>query len=176
MLDLSLIDAGVLLFVAFSVLRGRSRRLGDSLHALIALLLIIGLFLGLRMNREIRDMLGGVAESLNAVPGLGSKLLVVIGAWYLMHLLRQQSGNLIGRAIPTGWHSRIRPLVDGTRAALLAGFLIWLVEGWIDAPPQNLPVAVQAVRAGDNWIRQQLQPEPKRAAGPIPSPAYEHAR
>ena len=144
---------------------GIRRPLGDSLHGLIALLLLIGLFLGLRMHRELRGLLGDLADSMQAIPGLGSKLLVVVAAWYLMRLIRRRSGAWIEAGVPRRLHSRITPLSEGPRAILLAGFVLWLAEGWFDGPPWTLPKAVQAVRVGDTWLKSQLQGPPERPMG-----------
>jgi hypothetical protein len=166
MLDLTLIDAIALLYLVFRVVRGRTRSLGDSLHDLIALLLLVALIIGLRMTGELRQLLDGVATSMQAVPGLGSKLLVVVGAWYLMRLLRKRSGYWIEQGIPRRLHRRITPIAEGLRALLLVAFVAWLVEGWFDGPPRAAPKLVQAVRFGDAWIDRQLSaPRP-----PAPPP------
>jgi len=156
MLNLTLIDALVFLYVLATVVRARGRTLGESLHGLIALLLLIGLFIGLRMTGEIRQLLGGLAQSMQAVPGLGAKLLIIIGAWYLMRLLRKRSGYWIESAIPRRVHARLLPISEGLRALLLAGFVMWLAEGWFDGPPQTTPIVVDAVRAGDAWLDSKL--------------------
>lgn len=152
MTDLTLIDAVVLLFVLFRIGRARNTTLGDSLHALIALLLIVALFLGFRMTNELRGLLSGVVDLMQGIPGLGSKLLIIIGAWYLMRLLRRRSGLWIEAAVPRQAHRRILPVIEGLRAALLAGFLVWLAEGWFDGPPQDTPLIVHGVRIGDAWV------------------------
>lgn len=165
MLDLTLPDALALLFVSFAVVRSRSRPLGDSLHSLIALLLVIALFMGLRMAGEMRQLLGGLAEAMRAISGLGSRLLVIIGAWYLLRLLRKRSGYWIERAIPGSMHRRITPFSEGLRAALLAGFVAWLAEGWYTNSRQDTPLIVHGVRIGDAWVARMVN-ESSRPAGP----------
>lgn len=163
MTDLTLLDAAVLAFLVFSIVRARARALGDSLHDMIALLLLIALFMGFRMASEMRQVLSGIAETMRALPGLGSKLLIIVGAWYLMRLLRKRSGYWIGQIVPRHMHRIITPVSEGLRAALLAGFLVWLAEGWFDGPAHNTPKVVQAVRAGDARITSMLSPSPDRS-------------
>jgi hypothetical protein len=160
MTELTLLDAAVLVFIVFSVVRGRSRTLGDSLHGLIALLLVIGLFLSFRLASELRLVLGGLGETMRAIPGLGSKLLIIVAAWYLMRLLRRQSGLWIEKVVPSRLHGQITPISEGLRAALLAGFLVWLAEGLFEHAGPGLPKVVHAVRAGDAWLEGQLNPSP----------------
>ncbi|MCP5298413.1 MAG: hypothetical protein H6954_01790 [Chromatiaceae bacterium] len=153
-------DAVALLFVLFAGVRGRRRALGDSLHSLTSLLLLIALFMGFRMTGELRQLLGGLADAMRAVPGLGGKLLIIVAAWYLMRVLRQRSGYWVERAIPFRLHARITPIAEGLRAALLAGFIAWLGEGWFDDPPRDTPLIVQGVRIGDAWVSRLLHPPP----------------
>jgi hypothetical protein len=160
MTGLSLIDALALLFVVFQIVRASRRSLGESLHALIALTLLVGLFLGFRMAREIRALLGEAADLLQAIPGLGTKLLVIVGAWYLMRLLRTRSGDWLEGAVPKRAHRRLIPISEGVRALLLVGFLAWLTEGFFSTPPQPRPLLIDAVRSGDAWVMQALQPSP----------------
>ncbi|MCB1802108.1 MAG: hypothetical protein KDI82_10520 [Gammaproteobacteria bacterium] len=152
MTELTLLDAAVLAFFALSIVRARTRALGDSLHDMIALLLLIALFMGFRMASELRQVLGGIAEAMRAIPGLGSKLLIIVGAWYLMRLLRKRSGYWIEKTVPRHMHRKITPVSEGLRAALLAGFVVWLAEGWFDGPAHSPPKVVQAVRAGEARI------------------------
>jgi hypothetical protein len=166
MLDLTLIDAFALLYIIYRVARARSRSLGDSLHDLVALLLLIALVIGLRMTSELRQLLDGVAVSMQAVPGLGSKLLVIVGAWYLMRLLRKRSGYWIENAIPRRLHRHLAPVTEGVRALLLVAFLAWLVEGWFDGPRQATPKLVQAVRVVDAWLVERMA----RTQHPSPPP------
>jgi hypothetical protein len=170
MWDLALIDAAVLLYVLLLVARSGSRKLGESLHDLIALLLIMGLFLGFRMAREIRGVLADMAELVQAIPGLGSRLLVIVGAWYLMRLIRQRSAFWIEQAIPGTRHKGLTRISEGVRAVLLAGFLVWLAEGLFDQPPARVPLAVDLVRHGEDWIERMLQPSPADASTASVSP------
>ena len=59
----------------------------------LSTILLIGLFFGLRMSRELRGLLADVADLFQVVPGLGSRLLILVGAWYLLRLLRRHSGS-----------------------------------------------------------------------------------
>ena len=107
MVGLSLLDAAALLFVVFRIVRARTRSLGESLHALIALLLLIGLFLGFRMTRELRAVLSEAADLLQAIPGLGTVLFdASIGRD--LHVL------LTVTALMTGAIMGVRALSDAT--------------------------------------------------------------
>ena len=178
MLDLSLLDAAVLLYLVLLVGRAGSRRLGESLHDLIALVLIVGLFLGFRMAREIRSLLSDLAELMNAIPGLGSRILIIAGTWYLMRLVRQHSASWIEQAVPGTRRKGLTRISEGLRALLFTGFLVWLAEGLFDEPPATVPVAVTAVRTAEDWIEQMLQPaaqQPTGSAAVYPTPApYPH--
>lgn len=156
MTGLSVLDAAALLFVLYRIGRATGRSLGESLHSLIGLLLLIGLFLGFRMARELRLLLGEAADLLQALPGLGTKLLVIIGAWYLMRLLRTRSGDWIEHRVSRRFHRRLVPIAEGLRALLLVGFLAWLGEGLFGEPPQTAPMLIQGARAGDAWVMQLL--------------------
>jgi hypothetical protein len=173
MLDLSLLDAAVLLYVLLLVARSGSRQLGESLHDLIALLLVVGLFLGFRMAREVRGLLSGVAELMQAIPGLGTRILIIVGAWYLMRLIRQQSASWIEQAVPGARRKGLTRISEGSRALLLAGFLVWLAEGLFDEPPATVPAAVTAVRTGEAWVTRWLRPaEQPPTAATAPHPRY----
>ena len=152
MLDLTLIDAVAVLYVLYSIARARSRSLGDALHDLLALLLLIGLFLGFRAASEMRGVLNEAADMMRTVPGLGSKILIVVAAWYLLRLLRNRTGYWIEKALPTGSHRALLPLAEGLRALLLVGFIAWLAEGLFDPPPSPAPKIVEWVRAGDRLL------------------------
>lgn len=168
MIGPSLLDAFALLFVVYRIARANGRPLGESLHTLLALMLVVGLFLGFRMTREVRAVLGEAVDLLQAIPGLGTKLLVIVGAWLLLRLLRRRSGEWLENAIPRRLQARILPVTEGVRAVLLAGLIAWLAEGFFDGPPQTAPKLVRGVRLGDAWIAQRLQPAsqiPSRAGG-----------
>ena len=152
MLDLTLIDAAALLYVLYSVARSRSRSLGDALHDLLALLLLVGLFLGFRAASEMRGVISEVAEIMRTVPGLGSKLLIVIAAWYLLRLLRKKTGYWIGQAVPKRLHRALLPLAEGLRAVVLVGFIAWLAEGLFDPPPAQVPALIEWARVGDRMM------------------------
>ena len=176
MLDLTLIDAAAVLYVLYSVARARSRSLGDALHDLLALLLLIGLFLGFRAASEMRGVLNEMADMMRSVPGLGSKILIVIAAWYLLRLLRKRTGYWIEKAVPKGAHGTLLPFAEGLRAALLVGFIAWLAEGFFDPAPAPVPAVVEWVRAGDQLIDRTVHAatEPATTAPPtwpMPPPA-----
>lgn len=154
---LSLVDAVALIFVGYRVARANARPLGESLHGLIALLLLVGLFLGFRMASEMRALVGEAANVMQAIPGFGTKLLVILAAWYLMRRLRTRSGFWIESAIPRRLHAKIVPVVEGLRAALMVGFIAWLAEDLFDQRSPATPWLVQRVRAGDAWIAGLLQ-------------------
>jgi len=157
MTGLSLLDAAALLFVLFRVGRAYRKSLGESLHGLIALLLLIALFLGFRMAREVRTLFGEAADLMQTIPGMGTKLLVIVGAWYAMRLLRTRSGDWIEKAMPRRLHRRLVPVSEGLRALLLIGLLAWLADGLFSGPPQSAPLLIQGVRLGDAWLVQGLQ-------------------
>lgn len=157
MLDLTLIDAAAVLYVLYSIARARRRSLGDALHDLLALLLLIGLFLGFRAASEMRGVLGELTDMMRTVPGLGSKVLIIIAAWYLLRLLRKRTGYWIEKAVPRGAHRTLLPFAEGLRAALLVGFIAWLTEGFFDPAPAPGPVIVDWVRAGDQLLDRAMQ-------------------
>lgn len=154
---LSLVDAVALVFVGYRVARANARPLGESLHGLIALLLLVGLFLGVRMASEMRALVGEAANVVRAIPGFGTKLLVILAAWYLMRRLRTRSGFWIELAIPRRLHAKIVPVVEGLRAALMVGSIAWLAEDLFDERSPATPWLVQRVRAGDASIAGLLQ-------------------
>jgi len=154
--ELALLDAVVILFLLYRIGRARSTMLGDSLHGLLSIVLLIALFLGFRVAREMREVVAGVVDLMQAVPGLGSKLLVIVAAWYLLRLLRERSGYWIQQAVPKKQHPRLLPISEGLRSLLLVGFVLWLAEGWFDKPPAATPLAIDLVRSGDTWLDQQI--------------------
>lgn len=172
MLDLTLIDAAALLYVLYSVARARSRSLGDALHDLFALLLLIGLFLGFRAASEMRGVLSEIADMMRTVPGIGSKVLIVIAAWYLLRLLRKRTGYWIEQAVPNGSHRALLPLAEGLRALLLVGFIAWLAEGLFDPPPSPVPKIIEWVRAGDRLMDSTAHEQPQAPAAQAPPPTW----
>ena len=60
--EFALIDAAIVLFLLYRIGRARSAKLGDSLHSLGSLLLLIALFLGFRIAREMRGLVAGVVD------------------------------------------------------------------------------------------------------------------
>jgi len=77
-----------------------------------------------------------------------------------MRLLCKQSGYRIERRVPQRMLKKTTPVIEGLRAVLLAGFLVWLAEGRFDGPAHNTPKVVPAVRAGDVWVHRLLQSDP----------------
>jgi hypothetical protein len=152
MTGLGLIDAAALLFLAVRVGRASHRRLGESVHGMFAWLLLVGLALGFRLASELRQVLGTAADWLQAVPGLGTKLLIIVGAWYIMRLLRTRSGDWIQQAVPARLHGRLLPFTEAGRALLIIGLLAWLVEGLFPDPPSPAPYLVELVRVIDRGL------------------------
>ena len=151
MLNITLLDAVVVLFVLWRLARGFRRPLGESLHDLIGLLLLLGLFFGFRMAGEIRALLAGTSAWLEIAPSLGAKLLMIVGAWYLLRLLRRRAGGWLEGVLPRRGHRPATIVSEGARALLLVGFLLWLVEGWFEPFGPGIPQSVQAVRLVDAY-------------------------
>lgn len=151
MLNITLLDALVVLFVLWRLARGLRRPLGESLHDLIGLLLLLGLFFGFRMAAEIRAVLAGTAAWLDIAPSLGAKLLMIVGAWYLLRLFRRRAGAWLEGILPRRSHRAGSVACEGLRALLLVGFLLWLFEGWFDPFGPDVPQSVQAVRLVDAY-------------------------
>lgn len=149
---LTLFDALVILFVLLRVARARGKSLGESLQKLIALTLLAALLLGLRVTSRVRDLLSGLAGFLESVPGLGSRLLIVVAAWYLMRLVRERLGGALESIAPQRWRTPIALFSEGLRALLLAALLIWLAEPWLGASGPGTARSVLAVRAADHWV------------------------
>ncbi len=158
MLELTLLDALAILFVFFRLARSHDKALGDSLHNLIALSLIVALLMGLRLTSEIRDLLGDMAGFINTIPGFGSKLLIVILAWYLMRLLRKRAAYWIEEGVPDALHRPLTRWSETLRALLLVGLVTWLAEGWFAPSGPGSPMVVKAVRQGDAWIATLVDP------------------
>jgi hypothetical protein len=152
MLDLALLDGLVILYVAWRLYRGTRRELGESLHDLVALALLLGLFFGFRMAAEIRVLLSGLADWMEVVPGLGSKLLLLVLAWLLFRLLRKRTGAWIQAAVPRKTHRPLAVATEGLRAVLLAGFVLWLVEGWFEPFGEQVPRSIAGVRLVDAHV------------------------
>lgn len=158
MTHLSLLDALVLLFLAWRISRAGKLGLGNSLHGLIALILIVALFLGLRIAAGLRELLSDMAGFINTVPGLGSRLLIVLAAWYLMRLLRERLGEWLESLTPPSRRVGLARLSEALRAVLLCALLIWLIEGWLAPTGPDTGLAVSWVRAADVWVVENLGP------------------
>jgi hypothetical protein len=155
LLNLTLLDALIILFVLFKTFKPPSVSLGDSLHGLISILLIIALILGLKINNEMRGLVAGVADMMSIIPGLGSKLLVIIAAWYVMRLIRKKLGYWIEGIIPKIKHQPITRISEVIRAVLLVALLLWVFEGFFETDADT-PIAVYGVRALDQWVSSRL--------------------
>jgi len=152
MTELSLLDAIIILFILFKVSRAGQASLGNTLHSLIALSLLVALFLGLRLSSQLREALGGLSGFAEAVPGLGSRVLIIVLAWYLMRMIRERLGQFLEDLTPQPWRRKLTYVAEGLRTALLAAFILWIVEPWL-APNESQPShAVMMVRAGDAWV------------------------
>ncbi|NNJ92198.1 MAG: hypothetical protein HKP55_11020 [Gammaproteobacteria bacterium] len=153
--NLTLLDALIILFVLFKTFKPPSVSLGDSLHGLISIVLIIALILGLKLNTEMRGLVAGVADMMSIIPGLGSKLLVIIAAWYVMRLIRKKLGYWIEGIIPKTKHKAITRISEVIRSVLLVALLLWVFEGFFETSADT-PVAVNGVRALDYWVSSRL--------------------
>ncbi len=141
-----LVDILLLLFVLWRVFRAGARKLGESLHDLISLLLLAALVMGLRIASELQALLTSVAGFFNAAQGVGLRILIVVAAWYLLHLLRRHLADWLESIAP----SRLRPAMvrisEALRALLLGVLLIWLFEGWMEPSGPDTSLAVNLVR------------------------------
>lgn len=169
MLDLSLIDAIAILFIGFKISRAHSVSLGDSLHGLIAILLILSLLMGLQLASQLKGVLTGMAEFLQTIPGLGTKLLIAVGTWYLMRFIRTKLGYWLESVIPNESHKPITYSSETLRAAFLVVLVVWLFKGWFPENPNESPAIVNLIRSGDTWIAENLKPEETKAP-----PTYTH--
>lgn len=160
MTELTLLDALIILFVLLRMTRIRQAELGESLHQLIALLLIVALFLGMRLGAQMRDLVSGVAGIFESVPGLGSRILIILLAWYLMRLIRTRLGHALESIIPIRAHRPITWVSETARALLLAGFIVWIIEPWLGDDAPNSSQAVKVIRAADQWIAERFRPAP----------------
>ena len=98
-----MLDMLVAAYIGFRTLRAGGRELGRALHGLVSLSLLIALFRGLRLDARLRDLLKGIVAVADAAPGLGSGLLILLGAWYLMRLVRNHLGTILERFIALQW-------------------------------------------------------------------------
>lgn len=168
MLDLSLIDIAFIMFIIFKITRANSASLGDSLHGLIAILLILSLLMGLQLGAELKGALTGLAEFLQTIPGLGIKLLIAIATWYLMRFIRTKLGYWLESVIPTTSHRTITYVSEAFRALLLAFLVVWLFKGWFSTDPGENPNIVNYVRKVDTWFAENIRPPEKK------SPTYDN--
>lgn len=148
-LELTLIDALIIIFILFKALKPAKVSLGSSIHGLIAVSLIIALILGLRLNAEMRDLLSGIANYMDVIPGLGSKLLIILASWYLMRLIRDRLGTWIEAAVPEQNLAPVTRYTEVIRSVLLISLILWIIEGFFD---DNVPLSVQGVRYIDSLI------------------------
>lgn len=156
MAELTLLDALIVLFILFKVSRAGQVELGNTLHGLIALLLLIALFLGLRVNGQVRDVLGGLAGFMDAVPGIGSKLLLILAAWFVMRTIRERLGHFLEGLTPQNARRPLTYFAEGLRTLLLVGFILWIVEPWLAPSGPGTSRAVFLVRSGDAWVNSML--------------------
>ena len=157
-----MLDGLFLGFVVFRTVRAGGRVLARSLHGLVSLVLLVSLFLGLQLDARLRDLLAGIVSPADAAPGLGGRLLVVAGAWYLMRLARTRLGGLLEAAVPA---RRQRPTlftIEALRASLLAALVVWIMEPLFEANHPGTPVSVRTVRIVDNWAARHAPPAPVR--------------
>lgn len=170
MAELTLLDAAIVLFILFKVSRAGQAELGNVLHAVVALLLLIALLLGLRLNGQLRDVLGGLAGLMEAVPGIGSKLLVILAAWFAMRLVREKLGHFLESLTPQKARRPLTFFAEGLRTLLLVGFILWIVEPWLAPSGPGTSRAVLMVRTGDAWVARLLRPSSSTEAKSPPTP------
>lgn len=127
---LGLLDAFVIFFLWIKVKRAKKRSLGDSLHDLIALILIISLFWGFGLAASIRRLTYGVADNLNLLSGLGSRLLLIIAAWYVLHFFKHKMAYVIENMIPEQKHQRLSLMLAFLSGLLLSIFILWFFQSW----------------------------------------------
>ncbi|MCU7959722.1 MAG: hypothetical protein KZQ58_06925 [gamma proteobacterium symbiont of Bathyaustriella thionipta] len=151
MLNISLLDAIALVFIALRLLRAGRKNLGESLHSLITISLLAALLLGFRVASQLRGALSSMADFMSAVPGLGSKLLIILLAWYLIHILRKKIAYWLEAALPKSTHETITFISELLRTLILIILIAWLTENWF-GPQQDAPLIVQWVRMGDDWL------------------------
>lgn len=169
MTELTLLDALIILFILFKVSRAGQAALGNTLHSLIALSLLVALFLGLRLSAQMRDVLGGLAGFMETVPGIGSRLLIIIAAWYLMRLLRERLGQFLEKLTPQHLRRPLTYVAEALRATLLAALVLWIVDPWLAPSSPDSSRAVLAVRAGDAWVEGLFDESPASPAHPYPA-------
>lgn len=128
------------------------RTLGDALHDLISLTLIIGLFIGFRLSGEVRALLGNLADAIAIIPGLGSRLLLIIIAWIIMRIIRKRVSYWIEDSLPQRTRQSATFYVEGFRALLFSAFILWLTDSWFSTDPAQAPLSVQAVRALESMV------------------------
>ena len=154
MLNISLLDAIAVVFIAFRLLRANRRNLGNSLHSLISISLLGVLLLGFRIASQLRGALGRIADFMSTVPGLGSKVLIILLAWYLIHLLRKKIAYWLEAALPESSHKTVTFISELLRTLILIILIAWLTENWF-SPNNDAPLIIQWVRLGDYWLLSQ---------------------
>lgn len=139
------LDLGLLVFIGWRTLSGRSRSVGDSLHGLIALLLLYGLLLGARLDHWLKHALAGLASSLGIPPGPGLSLALMLGVWVLMRLLRRRMSGVLQRWIPLRLARSVVLVSELGKAVMVAGLLVYVLQ-WFYPESGRLPLAVSLVR------------------------------
>ena len=140
-----MLDFLILIFLVLRVRAASRKKLGEALHALLSLMLLVGLFLGFRVTDEVRYLLNELADAVALASGLGWKLALLVAAWYAMRLLRKRAGYWLEAAMPEGWGKPVTLASEALRSLLLMGFLVWLAESWF-AEGGDAPYSVQCVR------------------------------
>jgi len=151
MLNISLFDAIALVFIVLRLLRAKRKNLGQSLHSLITISLLSALLLGFRVASQLRGALSSMADFMSAVPGLGSKLLIILLAWYLIHILRKKIAYWLEAALPKSSHKTVTLISELLRTLILIILIAWLTENWFGSQ-HDAPVIVQWVRMADGWL------------------------
>lgn len=145
--DLTWLDVLLLLLLIWRVKAAASKRLGDSLSELFALLLLVGLFLGFRMAGELRELLGDLAQGVDWQTGIGGKLLIVLLAWVLLQVLRRRLGYWLEALVPELFQGPVTLLSEVVRTVLQVWILVWLLGAWygdeVNKPEEQVPMVVR---------------------------------
>ena len=93
--SLHLTDLLVIAYLAWGLFKGRRRRIGRELEALIKLLLLLAWLWGFGAFKWLRGTLDGLAQASPVSPGMVGSLLIMIATFYLFYLLKERLANAI---------------------------------------------------------------------------------
>ncbi len=145
---LALLDLVILVFVALRTIRARYRSVGDSLHGLIGLLLLLGLLMGARMDHWLKHALTNAADKLGLPPGLGLSLLLIVAVWLLMRVLRHNLAGWLQSLIPPRLAKAVTITSELCKALLVSVLMVTVLQ-WFYPQQGALPLVII-------WIRQLL--------------------